>query len=326
MKYCIGALTGYRDGYSMGILSIDFGGTRTRTAWYNAEYKLIRRAETRSLVNQPADQVIGRIISTAREVVPAGERIERIGIAAPGPLDAERGIIHHAHTLPGWRDTPLRDIISEAFGGVLAFMENDATLAAYAEYRTGAGRDADPMLYLTISTGIGGGAILNGKVFTGWSGLAIEPGHIRFTLPDGSIKRLEELASGTALGEIARQRLQTTDEPSLLRDLPMIDGAAVGEGARVGDAFALSLVQEAGTWLGLGLVNVVHLFSPRAIVLGGSVALRLGDLLLDVAREVLEREVLHPRFLPPDLIRLAQFGDDVCLLGAALAATDHRDE
>jgi glucokinase len=303
----------------MGILAIDFGGTKTRAAWYSDDFEQLARAETRSLVDQPAQQVIDRIIETARSVIPAGEMPEAIGIAAPGPLDVERGIIYHAHTLPGWTNTPLRDILSEAFGGVPAYMENDATLAALAEHQRGAGQGADPMIYLTISTGIGGGAVVGGKVFTGWSGLAIEPGHMRFTLPDGSIKRLEELASGTALGRIARERLATTDIASALRNVPHIDGEAVGRAAEQGDPFALQIVEEAGDWLGLGFVNLVHLFSPQAIVVGGSVSL-LGDLLFAPARRILQREVLHHAFLPENLIRVAHFGDSVCLLGGALYA------
>lgn len=302
----------------MGILAIDFGGTRTRTAWYDANLEQQARDETPSLVSQPAESVIRRIIETARRVVPPGAAIEAVGISAPGPLDSRAGVIRHAKTLPGWRDVPLAAIVGEAFGAP-AWMENDANLAALAEYRLGAGRGCDPMVYLTISTGIGGGAVIGGRLFTGWSGLAVEPGHMRFTLPDGSVRRLEELASGTAVGLRAQERLARDAAPSLLRGAPEINGQIVGQAAQAGDPLALEVVQEAGFWLGLGIVNLLHLLSPQVIVVGGSASL-LGDLLFDPACAAIEAHVLDPAFIPPALIRPAALGDDVCLVGAAAFA------
>ncbi|NWG18323.1 MAG: ROK family protein [Chloroflexi bacterium] len=302
----------------MGVLAIDFGGTRTRTAWYNADLEQQARDETPSLVNQPAESVIRRIIETARRVVPSGAVIEAIGISAPGPLDSRTGIIRHAKTLPGWRNVPLASIISEALGAP-AWMENDANLAALAEYHLGAGRGCDPAVYLTLSTGMGGGAVVGGRLFTGWSGLAIEPGHMRFTLADGSVRRLEELASGTAIGQRARERLAQASASSSLRDVPEITGQAVGQAALNGDPLALEVVREAGFWLGLGMVNLLHLLSPQVIIVGGSASL-LGDLLFDPARTTIEAHVLDPAFIPPALIRPAALGDDVCLVGAAAFA------
>ena len=126
---------------------------------------------------------------------------------------------------------------------------------------------------------------------------------MRLTLPDGSVRRLEELASGTALGEWARQRLQTSAAPSTLRGLDLIDGQAVGEAAAAGDKLAGQVVAQAGEWLGLGLVNLMHLFNPAAIVLGGS-AMKLGDLLLD-AGAAGDARACFVRGLPPAWIYCA---------------------
>jgi glucokinase len=312
----------------MGILAIDFGGTRTRAAWFsihpNAGFELKGRRETLSLVQQPAEVVIRRIIDTAREVAAAAdEPIHAIGISAPGPLDACAGVIHHAESLLGWREIPLAKIVGEAFSNTPTYLENDANLAALAEYHLGAARGADPAIYLTISTGIGGGAVIGGRLFTGWRRLAIEPGHMRFLLPDGKLYRLEELASGTALGFWMRHKLANGVQPSILRSAAVVDGRAVGEAARQGDPLALEVVREAGFWLGLGLVNLLHLFNPQAIVVGGSAA-RLGDLLFEPARRVIQANILDPAFYAPDLIRPAQLGDDVCLFGAAYYAQECR--
>lgn len=302
----------------MSILAIDFGGTRIRAAHFSETLDMLARQETRSLVNQPAEQVIQRLIDLARQVM-SGTAPRVIGIAVPGPMDAEKGIIFHARTLPGWQNIPLSRIVSEAFGETPVCMQNDANLAALAEYHQGAAQGANPVIYLTISTGIGGGAVIDGKLFTGWRGLAIEPGHLQIPLPDGTICRLEELASGTALGLTAQRLVNRTAVPSVLRDAQEIDGQAVGEAALTGDALALQVVQEAGRWLGIGLVNVLHLFNPQVIVVGGSVA-QLGELILAPARQVISERILDARFDDPGLIRLARLGDDVCLVGAALYA------
>lgn len=306
----------------MTILAIDFGGTRTRAAWFvrdsTTALTMLRRDETPSLVNQPAQSVLDRLIGIAREVA-AADRPVAIGIAAPGPLDPQAGVIHYALTLPGWKDVPLVRLVSEALDGLPVFMQNDANLAALAEYHLGAARGCDPALYLTISTGIGGGAVIDGRLYTGWRGLAIEPGHMRLSLPDGKLYRLEELASGSGIAELARRRLWETTTPSSLRALTVIDGQAVGDAARQGDPVAVQIVRDAGHYLGVGLVGLLHLFNPRVMVVGGSVA-TLGNLLFDPARAVIADNILHPGFWADDVIRPAQLGDDVCLYGAAYHA------
>lgn len=303
----------------MSLLAIDFGGTRTRAAWYDAALQQIKRDEIPSHVEDGQEKTLGRIIDLARSVVPSGAKPTAIGVAAPGPLDPRKGIISHAETLPGWRDVPLADTLCQAFDRTPTWIENDANLAALAEYHLGAGKGADPTLYLTISTGIGGGAIIGGRLFTGGSGLAIEPGHMRFTLPDGKVYRLEELASGTALGFWGRHRLANSDQPSVLRQAISVNGKIVGEAAKQGDPLALDIVQQAGIWLGIGIANLLHLFNPQAIVLGGSVT-HLGDLLLTPLKQTLQENLLDPAFYHDGLIRYAALGEDVCLMGAALYA------
>ena len=304
-------------------LAIDFGGTRSRAALFDDDMRLIRRAETLSRVSDGPDAVLNRLVKLGKSLTNAGAAPSAIGIAAPAPLDTKAGAIIKAETLPGWSQVPIAGALSDAFAGAPAYVENDANLGALAEYHLGAGQGADPMIYLTISTGIGGGAIIGGEIFTGAGGHAIEPGHMRLTLPDGSIRRWEELASGTALGKLAWRQLAASPLPSPLRTAQSIDGRAVGEAALAGDSLALECVREAGTWLGLGLVNLLHLFNPAAIVLGGSV-MKLGNLMLDPARLAIEEHILYEGFLPHNVLRSAKLGEDVCLVGAALHARQSR--
>ncbi len=312
-------------------LAIDFGGTRSRAALFDGDLRLLRRAEMPSKVEAGAEAGMQRLIDLGTSLLESFDSPAlpaAIGIAAPGPLDIKSGTIMRACTLPGWSNVALAKTISRAFDHAATFVQNDGNLGALAEYHRGAGQGADPMLYLTISTGLGGGAIINGRLFGGWRGQAIEPGHMRLSLPDGSHRRLEELASGSALGDWARQRLRDSDSDSSLRGLATlktpettetIDGSAVGAAALAGDALALDVVRQAGTWLGLGLVNLLHLFNPAAIVIGGG-ASKLGDLLLDPARAVIREHILHEAFYYEGLIRPAAFKEDVCLIGAALYA------
>lgn len=298
-------------------LAVDFGGTRARAAVFDADCRMIRRAETSSKVEEGPDKTFRRLTALGQSLIWPAMKLNAVGVAAPGPLDVETGVIIKAETLPGWSNVPIADILSQAFGHVPVYVQNDGNLGALAEYHRGAGRGADPMIYLTLSTGIGGGAIIDGKLFTGANSLAIEPGHMRLSLPDGSHRRLEELASGTALSYWARHELALTQEASSLRGQDAIDGKAVGQAALAGDELALRIVRQAGQWLGLGLVNLLHLFNPAAIVVGGG-AVNLGEMLLEPARAVIRQRLLHEDFYADDLIRPAAIGEDVCLVGAAL--------
>lgn len=298
-------------------LAVDFGGTRTRAAVFDADCRMIRRAETSSQVEEGPDKTFRRLTALGQSLIRPAMKLKAVGAAAPGPLDVEAGVIIKAETLPGWSDVPIADVLSQAFDHVPVYVQNDGNLGAIAEYHRGSGRGADPMIYLTLSTGIGGGAIIDGKLFTGANSLAIEPGHMRLSLPDGSHRRLEELASGTALGYWARHDLALAQEASSLRGQDGIDGKAVGQAALAGDELALRVVRQAGQWLGLGLVNLLHLFNPAAIVVGGG-AVNLGEMLLGPARAVIRQHLLHEDFYADDLIRLAAIGEDACLVGAAL--------
>lgn len=302
----------------MMILSIDFGGTRTRAGWFDADLRCLKRAEMLSQTQDPQAVVIQRIIDLARSVVPPGETPAVIGISSPGP-QAYTGVIMNAATVPHWERVPLAQIISDAFNGVPAYMENDANAAALAEYALGAAQGCDPAIYMTVSTGIGGGAVIGGRLFTGWRGLAVEPGHVKYPAPDGRLLSLEAFASGTGIGRLAREKLAASDRPSLLRGAATVDGKAVGQAAQQGDALALAVINDAGRWLGLGLINLVHMFNPQCVVLGGSV-MNLGELILTPALRTMRELLIDPLYDDPNLIRMAALGEDVCLIGAAYHA------
>jgi len=303
----------------MSIIAIDFGGTKTRVAWFDDHLTMVARGEILSKIENTQEEVINDIINLAKRTIPEEAQPRAIGISAPGPLDISNGVILHALTLPNWSEVPLAQIISDAFHTPVC-MNNDANLGALAEATMGAGRNANPVIYLTISTGIGGGMVLNRNIYTGWKDLALEPGHMLVHDETGTLRRLEDLASGTALGRIARERIIQTNSFTSLRSQEFIDGRTVGQAARDGDSLALKIVRDAGHYLGIGLVNLIHLFNPEAIVIGGSVALNQWEILVSEATNVINEHILSDRFLHERLIRPALLQDDVCLYGAALYA------
>lgn len=304
----------------MAIVAIDFGGTRLRAARFDVDLNLQARAETPTLAHESPEAVMGRMIGLARQVWPTSGTVGAIGLSAPSPM-AYTGLIHHAAVVPQWHDVPLADIVSHAFDSTPVYMENDANLGALAEYHKGAAQGKNPAVYMTISTGIGGGVVIDGKLFTGKSGLAIEPGHTKYRGPDGDIYSLQGFAAGPGIARLARQHLTNSNRPSTLRNGSEVTGKAVGEAAQQGDALARAVIEEAGGWLGLGLVNVAHMLNPAVIVLGGSV-MQLGDLILNPARQVMRDHVVAPLFYDDDLLQIARLGDDVCLIGAASYARD----
>ncbi|MBZ0299079.1 MAG: ROK family protein [Anaerolineae bacterium] len=305
----------------MTIVGIDFGGTRLRAARFDEHLNMLERAETPTLAHEPQQAVIQRILDVARQVWPDDGKVEAVGISAPCPM-AHTGMVGHAAVVPDWVDVPLAQWVSEAFGGVPVYMENDANLGALAEYHKGAARGANPAVYMTISTGIGGGLVIDGQLFTGKSGLAIEPGHSKYRGPDGHIYSLQDFAAGPGIVRLARLKLAETAKESQLRESGELTGKRVGEAAQAGDPVACAVIEEAGWWLGLGLINVALMCNPEVIVLGGSVVMALGDLLLDPARRVMAEYVVDPAFYSDDLLQLAHLGDDVCLIGAASYARD----
>lgn len=301
------------------IIGVDLGGTRLRAARLDPQLTILERRETPTNAPEGPDAVIARMIEMIRAVWPTdGARVIGIGVSSVGPLDPASGIILAPPNLPGWHVVPLGDRLRAAFD-VPIYIGNDANVAVLAEVARGAARGCKHAIYVTLSTGIGGGVMADGRLLLGRDGFATEIGYM-VMLVDDQPSYLETEAAGPALAKQARERI-TAGEASILRervggDLEKIDSRMIGEAAAAGDALALDIVRRAGRLIGLGMVTLLQLFNPEIIVIGGGVS-NIGDLLFEPMHAAIRQYVTDPAYLRDLRIERSALGEDVSIIGAA---------
>jgi glucokinase len=308
-------------------IGIDLGGTKIGVGVVGADGTVIVSDYQPTDAAKGQDAVIERVITGVDRVLAAAELrsddVAAVGIGAPGPLDIPRGLLTEPPNLPGWHNVPLRQIVADRTG-FPAFLENDANAAAIGEYLYGAGRGTRNMVYVTVSTGIGGGLILDGRIYHGVSGGAGEIGHTTI-LPQGphcgcgNRGCLEALASGTAIAREGQELVECgvptriaagTDGPVTAKD--------VVDAMHDGDPYAADIVHRAMAYLGIGMANLVNLFNPDRIVIGGGLS-ALGEELLDPVRRGIQIHAF-PSAVSQVTVLLAALGASVGIVGAAGAA------
>ena len=301
-------------------VAADIGGTHIRSAVYEANNTIpLAHQRTQSLAHQPG--VYDRLVQAIESVWPK-ESVSAIGLASPGPLDPYTGTILATPNIPEWQDFPLGPSLSKHFG-VPVHIENDANLAGLAEWKYGAGRGHHDLVYLTISTGIGGGVISNDRLLQGYHGMGAELGHI-IVDPDGPIcgcgKRghIESFASGPSIVRYVNEQI-AAGIPCSLQAEPNLSARQVAEAALKGDSLARAAFERAGYYLGIAAANYLAIFDPSILVFGGGVS-QVGSLLFDPLDASLRQHVFHPRYLDDLVIARAALGDDAGLLGALALA------
>jgi glucokinase len=309
--------------------AIDLGGTKIFAALVDEHGRIIASERRPTEAAQGPDAVIERTVASLRAAAAgAGLRVEAlqaVGVAAAGPVDAKRGTLTNPPNLPGWTEVPLAARLQAALG-LPAVLENDANASAVGEHSFGAGRGADDMVYLTISTGIGAGLIVGGRLYGGASGAAGEVGHM-MVLPDGPLcgcgRRgcLEALASGTGIAREGTAAVEARRSPLLAQlagEWGEVTSEVVAIAAERGDAAAQAILADAALYLGIGLMNLAHLLNPAVIVIGGG-ATRIGPRLLDPAIEYAQTHAF-PVIARALRVEMAQHGDESAALGAAALA------
>jgi glucokinase len=314
------------------VLAVDLGGTKIVTALITPQGELVSREYSPTLAEEGVKPVIKRILTTATTLVQHADlpysSLSAIAIAVAGAIDSEKGIVTASPNLPGWRDIPLKDEI-QISTGVTTFVINDATAAALGEHRFGAGRGVDNLIYLTVSTGIGGGIIIDGKLYSGSSGSAGELGHMTIDLNGprcacGNVGCLEVLASGKAVAREAQRLIAQGTKTAILEiaegDAQFVTAQTVATAANKGDAVALSIINKAATYLGVGMVNLVNIFNPEMIIVGGGMG-KMGEMLLKPARKVVAERAFQ---FPASVVRIvsSELGDNSGVFGAVAFVVD----
>jgi glucokinase len=306
------------------VLALDIGGTKLAAGLVDGAGRVLSFLVTPTPVADGPGPVLDVLFALGRKAVAdagaARSDVAAVGIGCGGPLDTGRGVLLSPPHLPGWRDVPVTALAAEAFG-VPAALDNDGTAAAEAEHRFGAGVGTTQMVYLTLSTGVGGGAVLDGRVYRGATGNGAELGHVvvdwqgRPCRGCGGRGCLEAYVSGTSIAERARELL---DDHSTLSTVDRLTAAEVAAHAAAGDQLAVRVWKETVTALGVGLTSIVNMLEPELIVLGGGVT-RAGDALVAPARAAVRAAAMTPGGQAVRVERAA-LGDRVGVVGAAAVA------
>jgi glucokinase len=306
------------------VLALDIGGTKLAAGLVDAGARVRSFLTMRTPAGHDPGSVLDALFALGRKaVVDAGAdwpEVAAVGIGCGGPLDAERGVVLAPPHLPGWHDVPVTELAEQAFGRPAA-LDNDGTAAAAAEHRYGAGVGTRQMVYLTLSTGVGGGAVLDGRIYRGATGNGTELGHLvvdrrgRACRGCGGQGCLEAYVSGTSIAERARVDM---DPASSLAGIDPLTAADVATHAAAGDPLAARVWRHTVEALGTGLVSIANLFEPELIVLGGGVT-RAGDALIGPARAAVRSAAMTPGGRAVRVQR-ALLGDRVGVVGAAVVA------
>ncbi len=310
------------------VIGIDIGGTNLRGALVDSEGNILKRAKILSEADQGIDKLIENLTSFIANIS-KGEKVANIGLGIPGIIDSKTGIITQAPNIMNVNDYPLRSVLNEKLGSDLnVVIENDANSAAVGEWWMGSAKAVNSMIMITLGTGVGGGIVLDGKLWTGADGMAGEIGHITI-YPEGALCNcgnygcLESYASARAIRRMVKEGLEDkhlntvlreTTENAHIEDIPRI----VMEAATAGDKFSLRIWKEVGTALGIGIADLVNLLNIEMVVIGGGVS-NAWDLFINTTIEEAKKRAFRAPMQRAE-IKKGLLKDDAGILGSVYLA------
>lgn len=306
------------------VIGVDLGGTKIHGAIADLEGNIIASQVVPTEAKDGDKAVLNRIIGVIDKVLEksgkTSEEVKAIGIGSPGPLDTKKGTIVASSNLP-FKNFSLVDPIKNKFN-VPVYLDNDANVATIGEFMFGAGKNTNNMIYVTVSTGVGGGAILNGKIFRGNTSNALEVGHTTI-LPEGPRCNcgnhgcVEALASGTAIGKRALEAVESGLETTLAKYENPTSYEVFVE-AKNGDEVAKDILHRSLTYLGIGVANIINTFDPEMIVIGGGVS-KGGQVVFQRVKEVVDERALKAMAEKCKIVP-AGLGTDAGVIGAVALA------
>jgi glucokinase len=311
------------------VIGIDLGGTKLLGIVSDEKSRIIKSVKMPTDAHKGRDHVINKIFALIETLVrEAGipiRDVDAISICSPGPLDSKKGRILFSPNLSGFKNIDIVDMIQSKYG-IAACLENDANAAAFGEYLYGAGRGCENFAYITVSTGIGCGLIINGRIYRGHSGNAGELGEIIVEAqPDKFLEEwdgaLERIASGKAIARAAKLLLPG-NPLSVLNKLTEISTEDVFDAARNGDRFAENIVTNCMNYLGVGIFNLINIIDPERIVLGGGVV-KAGDIVFRQIEAALRQKSGHSLAGKVEIVP-AQLGEQSGVLGALALVSEQK--
>ena len=304
------------------VIGVDLGGTNLRTALLSVDGDILDKRKEPTHAADGWKKVVGRLVNNINQqraiAEQRGMHVMAVGVGAPGIIQMDKGIVVKSPNFPDWNNLPLRDELEKALH-VPVIIENDANAAALGEQWLGAGCGIDSMILLTLGTGVGGGIVLNNKIWQGADGMAGEVGHMTL-IPDGrqcgcgNTGCLEMYASARGIVQSYREASGMTEAAQA----SSVTSEMVYQTARNGDPVALHVMKEMGRLLGIGIANLINIFNPQMIVLGGGVK-DAWDLFIGATHEEIMRRAFQ---VPAERTRIVPslLGDDAGMIGAAAGA------
>ncbi len=307
----------------MDDIAVDIGGTQLRAALYPGEGIEAKVIQTTSTAGE--NPAIERLFDLIASVWPADGAVRRIALGVAGALNPQTGVVYKVPNIPNWNGLRIVELTEKRFN-VPVRLGNDANLAALGEWKYGAAIGHHNLIYLTISTGVGGGIIVDDRLLLGHNGLGAEVGHIT-VLPGGPLcgcghpGHLESMSSGTGIANYVIRQIKAGRTTILAQGNELPTASLVAEAARQGDELALEAFNIAGEFLGRAIADLLHIFNPTIVILGGGV-IKSGELIMDPVRRSLAQTVVSPQYLEDFQLTTAKLGDRVGLVGALALARE----
>lgn len=303
-------------------VGIDLSGTNIKVGIVNEKQEIVAKGSTPTIATRPAEEIVadmaGLVLKLLKEHDLRIEEVNNIGIGCPGTIDSKHGIVAYSNNIP-WNQVPLADMMKEKLG-VDVKIHNDADCAALGEAVAGAAKGCSDMILLTLGTGVGGGIIINGKIFDGYYAGGAEIGHTTL-ISGGQLCTcgrkgcLEAYASATGLIRMAKEAMEK-NKSSILHQCEKIDGAAIFHAAQEGDDLANEIVDQYIQYLSEGIINCVNIFRPEKILLGGGISHAGDRLIKPINAYIKDRCFGGDKAVVPEVSRM-KLGNDAGIIGAA---------
>ena len=310
-------------------VGIDFGGTNIACGLVNEEGKLLLKQSCKTGAQRSTDEILEDLVRLVRSVIAQGKaegEVSFCGVAIPGTADVDRGTTGFCCNVPGISFLPLGEILSEKLGIERVMVDNDANCAAKGEAEAGAAKGVKNSVFITLGTGVGGGVVIDGKLFRSFNFAGPEMGHtviVKDGLPCACGRRgcWERYASATALCRMTKEKMQADPESRMWTlcdgDLARVSGETAFRAADAGDASAKAVLEEFCSYLACGITNMINIFQPEVLSIGGGISAE-GEKLLAPVRAIVEREQYSRDCERKTLLKQALLGNDAGIVGAAL--------